>query len=76
MNYDRELLRRFYMKNGYADFRVVSSVAELTPDRSRFFLTFTLEEGERYNMGDVLVNELNSRSEDRGFDAAGHLAKG
>ena len=55
VNYDRELLRRFYMKNGYADFRVVSSVAELTPDRSRFFLTFTLEEGERYTMGDVLV---------------------
>lgn len=55
VNYDRELLRRFYMKNGYADFRVVSSVAELTPERDRFFLTFTLEEGERYSMGDVQV---------------------
>ncbi|HVI53023.1 MAG TPA: outer membrane protein assembly factor BamA [Candidatus Sulfotelmatobacter sp.] len=55
VNYDRELLRRFYMKNGYADFRVVSSVAELTPERDRFFLTFTLEEGERYSMGDMQV---------------------
>ena len=55
VNYDRELLRRFYMKNGYADFRVVSSVAELTPDRSRFFLTYTLEEGERYKIGDLQV---------------------
>jgi len=55
VNYDRELLRRFYMKNGYADFRVVSSVAELTPNRDRFFLTFTVEEGERYTMGDIQV---------------------
>lgn len=55
VNYDRELMRRFYMKNGYADFRVVSSVAELTPDREKFFLTFTLEEGERYKMGSIEV---------------------
>lgn len=55
MNYDRELLRRFYLKNGYADFRVVSSVAELSPDRESFFLTFTIEEGERYKLGKVSV---------------------
>ncbi|OIQ90917.1 outer membrane protein assembly factor BamA precursor [mine drainage metagenome] len=55
VNYDRELLRRFYLKNGYADFRVVSSVAELTPDRKKFFLTFTLEEGERYKVGSIKV---------------------
>ncbi len=55
VTYDRELLRRFYMKNGYADFRVVSSVAELTRDREKFFLTFTLEEGERYKIGKVTV---------------------
>jgi outer membrane protein insertion porin family len=53
--YDRELLRRFYMKNGYADFRVVSTVAQLTPEREKFFITFTLEEGERYRLGNVEV---------------------
>jgi outer membrane protein insertion porin family len=31
LSYDRELLRRFYLKNGYADFKVLSAVAELTP---------------------------------------------
>lgn len=55
VTYDRELLRRFYLKHGYADFRVVSSVAELTPDRENFFITFTIEEGERYKFGDVKI---------------------
>lgn len=52
---DRELLRRFYLSEGYADFRVDSAVAELTPDRKNFFLTFTVEEGERYEFGDVVI---------------------
>src|SRR5262249_33257722 len=46
---DRESLRDFYLKEGYADFRVVSAVAELSPDRDAFFITFTVEEGERYH---------------------------
>lgn len=54
-NYDREQLRKFYLHNGYADFRVVSAVAQLTPDRRRFFLTFALEEGARYKVGTVDV---------------------
>jgi outer membrane protein insertion porin family len=55
LTFDRELLRRFYLENGYADFRVVSAVAELAPDRSDFFVTFTVDEGERYKFGDVDV---------------------
>ena len=50
---DRELLRRFYLSEGYADFRVESALAELTPDRRDFFITFTIEEGERYKFGDI-----------------------
>jgi outer membrane protein insertion porin family len=56
LNYDRELLRRFYLTEGYADFRVVSAVAELTPDRNGFVITFTLDEGERYRFGKIDVN--------------------
>jgi len=52
---DRELLRRFYLKNGYADFRVNSAVAELTPDRTDFYITFTIDEGERYRFGNINV---------------------
>lgn len=53
--YDREVLRQFYLTEGYADFRVISAVAELTPDRKDFFLTFTVEEGQVYDFGEVEV---------------------
>ncbi len=55
INFDRELLRKFYLSNGYADFRVISAVAELTPDRKDFFVTFTIEEGPRYKFGSVVL---------------------
>jgi outer membrane protein insertion porin family len=50
---DKEALRKFYLSEGYADFRVVSAVAELSPDQEAFFITFTVEEGERYKLGTV-----------------------
>jgi outer membrane protein insertion porin family len=56
LTYDRELLRKFYLTEGYADFRVASAVAELTPDRDGFVITFTIDEGERYKFGKVDVN--------------------
>lgn len=55
LSFDRELLRRFYLSKGYADFRVLSAVAELAPDRSGFFVTFTIEEGPRYKFGKIDV---------------------
>lgn len=45
MNYDQELLRRFYNRHGYADFAVVSAIAELSRDKTSFILTFTIDEG-------------------------------
>jgi len=56
LTYDRELLRKFYLAEGYADFRVVSAVAELTPDRDGFVITFTVDEGERYRFGKIGIN--------------------
>src|SRR5690606_24476487 len=53
--YDRELLRQFYLSKGYADFRVVSAVAELSPDKRDFYITFTIEEGEVYDFGEIDV---------------------
>ena len=54
--YDRELLRRFYLKNGYADFKVISASAELARDGESFFITFTVDEGPLYSLGQVSVN--------------------
>ncbi|CAN0465355.1 unnamed protein product, partial [Discosporangium mesarthrocarpum] len=53
LTFDRELLRRHYLANGYADFRVISAVAELTPDSTAFFVTFTVDEGARYKFGKI-----------------------
>jgi outer membrane protein insertion porin family len=53
--FDQQLLRQFYLTEGYADFRVVSAVAELTQDKRDFIITYVLEEGERYKFGDVAV---------------------
>lgn len=55
LTFDREQLRRFYLAKGYADFRVVSAIAELTPDQQAFVITFTLEEGDRYRFGKIDV---------------------
>ncbi|NQW09680.1 MAG: outer membrane protein assembly factor BamA [Alphaproteobacteria bacterium] len=52
LSFDRELLRRFYLRTGYADFQVLSAVAELAPDRESFVVTFTIEEGEVYEFGE------------------------
>lgn len=50
---DEELLRKFYTSQGYADFDVKSSVAELSQDKKAFYITFTMEEGPRYNFGKI-----------------------
>lgn len=54
--YDQELLRRFYLSQGHADFRVVSASSELSKNREDFLVTITVEEGERYRVGKIVIN--------------------
>jgi len=54
--FDREQLRRYYVNHGYADFTVVSAVAELGQDRKNFYVTFTVNEGPRYHIGKITIN--------------------
>ena len=63
IRFDEELLRRYYNSRGYADFRVLSSTAELSQDKENFFLTFMVEEGARYRTGKVEI-----KSEIKGLD--------
>lgn len=56
LTFDREQLRRFYSSRGYADFRVISAVAELSSDRRDFYVTFTIDEGPRYKFGKVQID--------------------
>ncbi len=53
---DEERLRRFYYRKGYADFRIISAVADLDKERNVFFVTFTVDEGERYEFGEIEID--------------------
>ena len=53
---DQQKLRAFYLTQGYADFRVVSALADLTPDRKDFVITYVVEEGPRYKFGTIDVD--------------------
>ena len=52
---DRDLLRRFYLKHGYADVRIVSAVGEYDPAKKGFVVTFTIDEGSQYRVGTIEV---------------------
>jgi outer membrane protein insertion porin family len=52
---DEEALRQFYFNNGYADFQVISSEAILDESTNEYVVTFTVDEGQRYNFGEVNV---------------------
>jgi outer membrane protein insertion porin family len=52
---DRDLLRRFYLKHGYADVRIVSAVGEYDPANKGFIVTFTIDEGSQYRVGTIDV---------------------
>nr|WP_282008067.1 outer membrane protein assembly factor BamA [Brevundimonas aveniformis] len=61
LEYDREQLRDFYTNRGYYDFRIVSAVAELTPDQEDFQITLTLDEGDEYEFGELSIETENER---------------
>ena len=62
--YDQQKLRQFYLTEGYIDFKVTSAVAELTPDRKDFIITYVVQEGKRYKFSDITVD-----SDIRDFDS-------
>jgi outer membrane protein insertion porin family len=50
---DRDLIRRFYLKNGFADVQVVAALTEYDPERKGFLVTFKIEEGQQYRVASV-----------------------
>jgi outer membrane protein insertion porin family len=74
--FDRELLRRFYLRQGFADVQVTGSSGELTPDRSAFFVTFTIDEGKRYRVGKVEIVNENPRLSMDGLRREIEIAEG
>ncbi|WP_294332751.1 outer membrane protein assembly factor BamA [uncultured Sphingomonas sp.] len=74
--YDQQKLRQFYLTNGYADFRVISAVAELTPDKKDFIITYVVEEGPRYKFGPVTVDSAIRDFDDKKLAAALPIKEG
>ncbi|MGI9434479.1 MAG: outer membrane protein assembly factor BamA [Geminicoccaceae bacterium] len=56
LSFDQELLKRHYLSRGYVDFNVRSAIAELTSDGETFVITFTLDEGEKYDFGKIDID--------------------
>ena len=70
MQFDQELLRRYYINEGFADFQVKSAHAELSPKKDAFFLTFVVEEGVRYKFGEINVTSELKNGEKPDFSGA------
>jgi outer membrane protein insertion porin family len=64
LQFDKQVLRDFYMSRGYVDFRITNANAELARDRDGYFLTFNVEEGQQFRFG-----EVTTTSEMDGVDA-------
>ncbi|MFT6332190.1 MAG: outer membrane protein insertion porin family [Lentimonas sp.] len=64
IEFDREKLRRFYNSEGYADFATLSSSAQISPKKDRFFINFLVEEGIKYDFGDIkITNQIKKFDE-------------
>ena len=53
--YDQQMLRQFYLRNGYADIQITDATGTFTPDRQYYSVVFTVDEGERYNFGKITI---------------------
>jgi outer membrane protein insertion porin family len=76
IDFDKELLRRFYLRNGYVDFAVTNATAELAPDRSAFFVTYTLHEGARYRVSKVSVTTTLHHVDPKALEKVVDIAPG
>ncbi len=74
--FDQQKLRQFYLTKGYADFRVVSAVAELTPNKEDFIITYVVEEGDRYKFGEVKVDSKIRDFKSEALQATLRMQKG
>lgn len=56
IQYDQQMLRQFYLRNGYADFAVTDATGVFTPDRQYYSVKFTVDEGAKYKFGKLDID--------------------
>ncbi len=55
LEYDKQLVTEFYNNNGFPNFKFISSIAQLSPNKNTFEIILTVNEGDIYNFGDVTI---------------------
>ena len=76
MAYDQALLKQFYLEYGYIDFKIKSALAELSPDKRNFYLTYVIEEGDRYKVNSVEIENPIKEIKDTDLEDAITLEPG
>lgn len=56
IKYDEQMLRQFYMRNGYVDVQITDANGTFTPDRQYYSVVFTINEGEKYKFGNLTID--------------------
>lgn len=56
VEYDKVLLTKFYHSKGYVDFKVISATADIVSKNNGFYLTYSIEEGDKYDFGNTKIN--------------------
>lgn len=76
IEFDKELLRRFYNSRGYPNFEVLSSVGEIDRNSKWFDITFLIDEGEKYNFGDIKITNNIKKVSQKKLEKALKIKKG
>ena len=74
--YDQQMLRQFYLRNGYVDFQVKNANGVFTPDRQYYSVKFTVDEGERYKFGELTFDNPFPDVPDRELEKVLKMSKG
>jgi len=73
---DRDVIRRHYLKNGYADAQVVAAVTEYDPARKGFIVTFHIEEGQQYRVASIDIQSNVRNLDPEAMRSFLHLRRG
>jgi outer membrane protein insertion porin family len=73
---DRDLIRRFYLKHGYADVQVVAALTEYDPEQKGFLVTFKIEEGQQYRVGAVRLQSSIATLDGNSLSGFSHVGVG
>ena len=73
IEFDKRLLRDFYLSRGYVDVDVLDATAELARERDGFVLTFSLREGQQFRIGNVTASSSLPEADAAEFLAANNV---